>query len=199
MAKTLLLIVLVAVIAGCSYRSKARTVSVAELGNPDATRIHNYMSTRGGENETFMDSLLDEAVIVTLDPQQACFDLTVRSTLTADVHPSQWEIEVNGRRGSAIELAEKDSSTWTSTVTSLEVVRERTTARGTTTVTAPVEREVTRGNVVRYARACGPSPGSTGTVKLRVVLPSGSSSLPNWGGTFEWNLVAAPPATAIAR
>jgi hypothetical protein len=187
MAKTLLLLLIV-VVSGCAYRSKSRTVSVAELGNPDATRIHNYMSTRDGTTETFMDSLLDEAVIATLGPAQACFDLTIRSTLAADVHPSQWEIEVNGQRGSAIEMAPKDVSTWTASVTSMEVVRERTTPRGTTTVTAPVEREETRGNAVRQARACGPSPGPTDTVKLRVVLPSGSS-LPSWGGTFEWKLV----------
>ena len=186
MAKTLLFLLII-VVAGCAYRSKSRTVSVADLGNPDATRIHNYMSTRDGTAETFTDSLLDEAVIATLGPGQACFDLTIRSTLIADVHPSQWEIDVNGRRGFAVEVAPSDVSTWTASVSSMEVVRERTTPQGTTTITEPVEREVTRGHAVRQARACGPSPGPTDTVKLRVVLPSGSQ-LPDWGGTFEWKL-----------
>jgi hypothetical protein len=177
------------VVAGCSYRGKSRSIAVADLGNPEATRIFNYMTTRDGKHETTSDSLLDEAVIASYTQAQVCFDLTIRSELYVDLHPSQWEVELNGNRAEAFVTAERSSNVYTSTETSQEVVLEKTTRRGTTTITAPVEREVIRGQAVRQARVCAPTP-SNRKLELRIVLPSGSQSLPNWGQVFEWQIRA---------
>lgn len=175
------------VLAACSYQAKSRIVSVSQLGDPNATRIYNYMSTAAGQHETRVDHLLDEAVIASLQPGEACFDLIIRSTLLADLHPSQWNVALNGNAGTVEEIAPKDIETWDTTFTSEEVVMRKTSPRGETTYSAPVERTGTGGYTVRRARACASVQQGTHKLRLGVELkhPFGDE---DWGQVYEWNL-----------
>lgn len=182
-----LLLTALSSVAACSYHAKGRTISATAIGDPDATRIYNFMRSRDGHDETRDDDLMDEATIASLAPGQVCFDLTIRSRTLIDLHPSQWRIEVNGVPGTAEEIAPRSSEVYTSTITSQEVVLEKTTPRGTTTITAPVEREVTLGYATRHARACAPEDARSGKLRLRVELPQNGAD-PNWGQVYEWTL-----------
>jgi hypothetical protein len=183
--------VAVAALAACSYQAKGRVVSWSQLGDPGATRIYNYMNTAGGQQETRVDSLLDEAVIVSLQSGAACFGLTIRSTLRADLHPSQWNVTVNGASSHVEQIAEREVDTWSTTYTTEEVVLRKQTTRGETTrettITAPVERTGTDGVVVRHARVCAPV--AQGAMKLRLAVelkhPFGDE---DWGQIYEWQL-----------
>jgi hypothetical protein len=181
-------IIFTSALAGCSYKSKSRVVSLAQIGDQGATRIFNFMSTSAGEEERRDDNLIDEAVIASLQPGQACFDLTIRSTLGVDVHPSEWIVKVNGASGTVEEIAAKNTETWERSYTSEEVVMRKTSPRGETTISRPVEHTTHDGYTVRRARACAPlSSAPVGKLRLDVELkhPFGDE---DWGQIYEWEL-----------
>ena len=171
----------------CSYPKKARTVHVADVADPEATRIYNFMRDRGGIEETTHDWLLDEATIETLTARRACFDLTIRSRHSIDVHPSQWRVKVNGVDAEVVQREEPDKQFWTVNERTTETVYERTTPRGTTRVERPVEVERTTGYAVRQARACATLASRPSELELEVVLPQ-PGGMSNWGQRFAWRL-----------
>lgn len=172
----------------CSYPKKARAVSAADLANPEATRIYNFMRSSDGHDEQRSDWLMDEATIAVLDGRQACFELTIRSEHHVDLHPSQWHVKVNGVEASVVQEAEPDDHFWTTTVQSMETTYERTTPRGTTTVQRPVEYERTGGYAVRRARACAPLAARPDHLDLEVELPQ-ENYMSDWGQRFSWRLL----------
>ena len=176
--------------AACSYPKKARTIQMADVGNPAATRIYNFMRDSGGIQETTHDYLIDEATIETLAPGHACFGLTIRSTYGVDLHPSQWHVDVNGVSADVVEMKPRDEDSWTYTQTSMETTYERTTKHGTTTVERPVETERTAGYVVRYARACAALTARASSLEVEVELPQGQG-MSHWGERFAWQLTGA--------
>lgn len=185
-----LVLATVAGAAACSYPKKVRTVRLADVGNPDATRIYNFMRDSSGFQETTHDYLIDEATIETLAPGQACFGLTIRSTYAVDLHPSQWHVEVNGVTADVVQIKDRDEDSWTYTTTSMETTYERTTKHGTTRVERPVEVERTAGYVVRYARACAPLTARASSLEVEVELPQGQG-MSDWGERFVWQLTGA--------
>jgi hypothetical protein len=177
----------VVALAACSYKSKSRIVSVSQVNNPNETRIYNFMSTAAGESEDRVDDLIDEAVIASLQPGQACFDLTIRSTLKVDLHPSEWIVTVNGASTNVAEISPKDTETWESTYTSEDVVMRRTTPRGETTISRPVEHTVHDGYTVRHARACAAIATPVAKLRLEVELKHKFGD-EDWGQTYEWEV-----------
>jgi hypothetical protein len=171
----------------CSYPSKARTVRFADLGNPESTRIYNFMRDTGGHVETQKDWLMDEAAISTLAANEACVDLTVRSMSSIDLHPSQWNVKINGTAAAVTQSADPVTDSWTYSYQTMETTYERTTPRGTTTVEEPVTREGTAGSAERRARACAPVSAPTKlVVEVELPQPNGMS---DWGQKFEWKLI----------
>lgn len=173
--------------AACSYPKKARTIRVADLANPEATRIYNFMRDTSGIEEPTHDYLIDEATIEALAPGNACFGLTIRSRYSVDLHPSQWHVTVNGVDAQVVERQPRDEESWTYTERTMETTYERTTPRGTTRVERPVETEVSTGYVVRYARACAALASVPSELELEVELPKGNA-MSDWGGRFAWRL-----------
>jgi hypothetical protein len=174
-------------LAACSYKSKSRVVSVSQIGDQQATRIFNFMSTSGGNEETRVDDLIDEAMIASLQQGQACFELTIRSTLAVDVHPSEWIVKLNGASGTVEEIAAKDTQTWEGSYTSEEVVMRKTSPRGETTISRPVEHTTHDGYTVRHARACAPLAAPASKLRLDVELKHAFGD-EDWGQSYEWDL-----------
>ena len=187
-ARALATLALFHLVTACSYPKKAKTVRVADLGNPAATRIYNYMRDSGGIDETRVDHLMDEATIETLDATRACFDLTIRSTYSVDVHPSQWQVKVNGVTADVVQREDPDKELWSYTEQRMETTYERTTPRGTTTVQRPVEYEGTTGYVVRRALACAPLAARPSALDLEVELPQ-ANYMSDWGQRYSWRLL----------
>jgi hypothetical protein len=187
---------LVIAASACAFPGKARQVMWTPETTPDDTRIYNFMGTTSKHMEPRSDYLMDEATIVSLGPDHACFHLIVRSEHHVDLHPSQWEVKVNGK-SAYVEQAEKpDKTFWTTTVRDSEVVYSRTTERSETVVTRPVEYERVGGYAVRHARACAPLAQMPRKLRLEVKLPD-PIHYEHWGQTYEWELVggtqAGPP------
>ncbi|HLU65634.1 MAG TPA: hypothetical protein VKZ63_05135, partial [Kofleriaceae bacterium] len=178
-----------AVAGGCSHQKQTRTVRVADLGNPESSRIYNFMNATSGEVETRSDHLMDEAVIAELDSSKACFHLIVRSEHSIDVHPSQWEVKVNDVVAHVEQDGEADQKFWDTTYTRMETAFVRESPRGTTEVRRPVEYEGVGGYAVRRARLCAPLDKPAGTLTLEVVIPGAGPGDMDWGQVFEWRLM----------
>lgn len=174
-------------VAACSYPKRARTVRLAELSNPEATRIYNYMRSGDGHDEPRADHLIDEATIESLDGGRACFGLVIRTATAYDLHPSQWSVKVNGVAAEVVERARPETESWSYTERTLETVYERTTPRGTTTVQRPVEYERTAGYAVRRAQACAWLAAPPSKLALEVELPQPNYQS-DWGERYEWQL-----------
>lgn len=175
-------------LVGCSYPQKTRVVHVTNLSDPEATRIYNFMRSKNGNEETRADWLMDEAVIEVLDDTRVCFDLTIRSRHAIDLHPSQWNVKVNGVPAHVVQRAEPEKEYWTVTYERMETTYERTTPRGTTRVQRPVEYEATSGYAVRRAQACAPLASRPSQLELEVELPQENYD-PNWGQRYSWRLL----------
>jgi hypothetical protein len=188
LARFLAVLALYLLMPACSYPKKARAVTAADLANPEATRIYNFMRSSDGHDEVRSDHLMDEATIAILDGRQACFDLTIRSEHAIDMHPSQWHVKVNGVEAQVAQVEDPEKEFWTNTVQRMETTYERTTPRGTTTVQRPVEYETTGGYAVRHARACAPLASRPDHVDLEVELPQ-ENYRTDWGQRFSWRLL----------
>lgn len=187
-ARSLATLTLYVLLVGCSYPQKARVVHVANLGDPDATRIYNFMRSTDGRDEMRVDYLMDEAAIEVLDGTRACFDLTVRSRHAIDIHPSHWRVKVNGVEAEVVQRDAPEQSFWTVTGQRMETTYERTTPRGTTRVQRPVEYESTSGYAVRRALACAQLASRPTQLDLEVELPQ-ENYQSDWGQRYSWRLL----------
>ena len=161
---------------------------------PEDTRIYHFMADSGRHYETRNDHLMDEAVIASLGPDKVCFDLVVRSTHEVDLHPSQWEVKVNDVEAYVEQRGEPEKQFWTTTVRRQETVMTRTSPRGETVITRPVEYEEVGGYAVRRAHLCAPLGGTIPRkLVLQVRLPD-PVHYDHWGQKYEWELIGGPPA-----
>jgi hypothetical protein len=181
--------------AACAHPKKSRTVVWTPETTPEDTRIYHFMADSSRHYEPRSDHLMDEAMIASLSPDQACFDLVVRSRHSIDLHPSQWEVKVNGKLAHVEQRGEADRAFWTTTVRRQETVLTRTSPRGETTITRPVEYEEVGGYAVRRAHLCAPLTGIPGKLELEVRLPD-PVFYDHWGQKYEWKLVGGPPPGA---
>jgi hypothetical protein len=189
----LALVAWLAVASACAFPSQKRQVVWTLETTPDDTRIYNFMGSSSKHMEPRSDYLMDEATIVSLRPERACFHLIVRSEHHVDLHPSQWRVKVNGKAAHVEQREEPDRTFWRTTVRDSETVYSRRTERSETVVTRPVEYERVGGYAVRHAHACAPLAGIPRELRLQIKLPD-PIYRDHWGQTYVWELVGGPPS-----
>lgn len=166
-----------------AFREKSRAVGASQLGTPSATTIYNFMTSTDHQEEAFWDYLMDEASIASITDTEVCFAFTVRTEFQDDVHPSQWELQLDGVPFQAEETTPyQDVRYPTKQIT-------RTLRDGTTIVSEKSQG----GYTTRHAGACGPRPVGARALHLQLALPQSDSSI-KWGQRFTWLLGSPAPA-----
>jgi len=97
-------ILLALLLSACGYEVAARTITAADIGNAERTRVTTYLSApdrAGNPTETATGSLqrtvlADEATITQARSDEVCFTLTARNAAEMDVPFDQMKITFDG-------------------------------------------------------------------------------------------------------
>jgi hypothetical protein len=190
----------VLVLAGCAVHTVSTTIRHDQIGSKYA-RISGYMATRGaapGGKHTEEtpgsirhDSILDEAVLASVTPQETCVDLVLRTDSGHDEPVDQYQpsFEIDGKKTRGV-IENELVSVYDYTFTGM---RETASVEGVAasqyigmSLQQPAD-QIFRV-IERRARVCGGMGGPVREVRLDVTHPSWDVADYHYHLDFDWKL-----------
>ena len=188
------------VLAGCAVHTVSTNLRREQIGSKYA-RISGYMATRGAApggshmEETpgsiRHDSILDEAVLATVDAQETCVELVLRTDSGHDEPVDQYQpsFEIDGKKTRGV-IENEIVSVYDYTFTGM---REAASVEGVAanqfigmSLQQPAD-QIFRV-IERRARVCGGLGGNVRDVRLDVTHPSWDVADYHYHLDFDWKL-----------
>jgi hypothetical protein len=183
----------VVLVAGCAYPTRSTSVRLADVGNPDASRLSSYLiDSNGNEVEAVPPqvsraAVADDAHLAEVSEGRVCVGVTMRAAVTEDRPLTDYAVKLLDAQarpeGEQVTVRDYDVVTRQPIVIA-EAVSLHEYAR--LAVVAPV---VDRFRVIeRSATFCAATGAQVGRVVLALERP-GDLATPNAGEVFRWELL----------